>query len=69
MPLPGNPIIINVISSRCGQRWSVDQYETLLRDTDGDGVLDYLDGDSDNDGLTDAEEGGRRIGLRNSCGN
>ncbi len=28
-------------------------YETLTRDTDGDGVLNYLDPDSDNDGIPD----------------
>ena len=28
------------------------------RDTDGDGILDYLDADSDNDGIPDAEEAG-----------
>ncbi|NND95399.1 MAG: tandem-95 repeat protein, partial [Flavobacteriales bacterium] len=35
-----------------------DFYETITVDTDGDGVLDYLDLDSDNDGISDNLESG-----------
>ncbi len=34
-------------------------------DTDGDGIADYLDSDSDNDGCTDAEEGGGSYSIKN----
>ena len=43
----------------------IDGFElvTVSRDTDGDGIPDYLDTESDNDGLTDAYEGTRDSDL------
>lgn len=40
-----------------------DFYETITADTDGDGTLDYLDIDSDNDGISDAIEAGSQSDI------
>ncbi|GAB0157216.1 hypothetical protein CHRYSEOSP005_24870 [Chryseobacterium sp. Alg-005] len=41
----------------------------FTKDTDGDGIADYLDTDSDNDGCPDAVEGGGNIGQSQVNGN
>lgn len=61
-----NLVIEDVVSSGAGTAANdvqIDNVSLIVcqRDTDGDGILDYLDLDSDNDGCLDAIEGGAAI--------
>jgi gliding motility-associated-like protein len=51
-------LIIDVTPSDADLDGISDFYETMNGDADADGVPNYLDEDSDNDGLTDTEEAG-----------
>ena len=51
-------LIIDVTPADADLDGISDYYETLDTDTDADGVPNYLDEDSDNDGVSDAEEAG-----------
>jgi gliding motility-associated-like protein len=51
-------LIIDVTPSDADLDGISDYYETLDADVDADGVPNYLDEDSDNDGVSDAEEAG-----------
>ncbi len=49
-------VTINVVPQDDDNDLLANHYETLTRNTDGDGLNDYLDVDSDNDGISDSTE-------------